>query len=131
MTEKTANERRSRVKRLRAKQLQDFITKTKQQILGKIKKDKPSKSRAAVQIPQPVEYQPIDMEAVDSSLIADGIYDDKPLIFFGNEKYTKEVIEDPQEIQNILKSFNNFRYIIEAIENEKDEPSMDNFRYFT
>ena len=76
--------------------------------------------------PQPIEYQRIDMEALHSSILDAGGYDDKPLIFFGNEKYTKRVVGNHKETLNIIKSFNNFRDIIETMTQEH-EHDLDTF----
>ncbi|XP_034670201.1 DNA-directed RNA polymerase, mitochondrial [Drosophila subobscura] len=128
VTELTASERKSRVKRLKSKKLAEFIQKTQQQILEKrareekrgLKKSSKGSLESAAQR-QPVEYQKIDMEALDGSILESGIYDDRPMLFFGKDEYTKQIIANPEEVQNILKSFHNFRDIIESMGNEQQE----------
>ncbi|KRF82011.1 uncharacterized protein Dvir_GJ17831, isoform B [Drosophila virilis] len=127
VTELTASERKSRVKRLKSKKLAEFIQKTQLQILEKrarderraVKKGKTSSEEAAQR--QPAEYQKIDLDALDSSILEAGMYDDKPLIFFGKETYTKQFIANPAEVHKILKSFHNYRDIIESMENERQD----------
>ncbi|EDV99133.1 DNA-directed RNA polymerase, mitochondrial [Drosophila grimshawi] len=127
VTELTASERKSRVKRLKSKKLAEFIQKTQLQILEKrareerrvLKKGKPGTEEAAPR--QPAEYQKIDIDPLDSSILEAGLYDDKPLIFFGKEMYTKQVIANPDEVHKILKSFHNYRNIIESMENEQQD----------
>lgn len=70
---------------------------------------------------QPAEYQKIELDAVASSLLEAGLYDDKPLIFFGKDTYTKQIISNPSEVHKIIKSFQNYRDIIEGMENEGHE----------
>ncbi|EDW87211.1 DNA-directed RNA polymerase, mitochondrial [Drosophila yakuba] len=125
VTEQAISERRSRVKRLKSKKLADFIQKAQQQILERRaredRKDKKSKGLVDLAQRQPVEYQKIDMEALDGSILESGIYDDRPMLFFGKDEYTKQVIANPDEVQNILKSFHNFRDIIESMGNDQHE----------
>ncbi|XP_068140133.1 DNA-directed RNA polymerase, mitochondrial [Drosophila tropicalis] len=127
VTEMTASERKSRVKRLKSKKLSEFIQKTQLQILEKRAKEerrgkKESSKMEDLAQRQPVEYQKIDMEALDGcSVLESGIYDDRPLLFFGKDEYTKQVIANPEEVQQILKSFHNFRDIIEGMESERQE----------
>ncbi|XP_017107338.2 DNA-directed RNA polymerase, mitochondrial [Drosophila bipectinata] len=125
VTEQAISERRSRVKRLKSKKLAEFIQKTQQQILERRaredKKDKKTKTGMELPQRQPVEYQKIDIDTLDGSLLESGIYDDRPMLFFGKDKYTKQVIANPDEVQNILKSFHNFRDIIESMGNEQME----------
>lgn len=127
VTEQAISERRSRVKRLKSKKLADFIQKAQLQILDKRaredKKDNRKSKVGGLELSQrqPVEYQKIDIEALDGSVLESGIYDDRPMLFFGKDEYTKQVIANPEEVQNILKSFNNFRDIIESMENERHE----------
>ncbi|XP_022226016.2 DNA-directed RNA polymerase, mitochondrial [Drosophila obscura] len=127
VTELTASERKSRVKRLKSKKLAEFIQKTQQQILDKRAREekrglkKSSKGGLEPAQRQPVEYQKIDMEALDGSILESGIYDDRPMLFFGKDEYTKQIIANPEEVQNILKSFHNFRDIIESMGNEQQE----------
>ncbi|KNC31315.1 hypothetical protein FF38_14279 [Lucilia cuprina] len=143
VTDTAANERKSRVKRLKAKKLQDFITKTQQEILKKIanrkQKAKPKTTaeklsktvvKPASTLLQPIEYQKINMEALDSSLLEAGCYDDKPMIFFGKDEEMKsqQILNNPEQIQQIIKSFHNFRDIIESLEHdhiENDAYSMN------
>lgn len=70
---------------------------------------------------QPAEYQKIDLDAVDSSILQAGMYDDKPMIFFGKEMYTKQIVANPDEVLKILQSFHNYRDIIESMENERQD----------
>ncbi|XP_060666767.1 DNA-directed RNA polymerase, mitochondrial [Drosophila nasuta] len=70
---------------------------------------------------QPAEYQKFDLDAVDSSILEAGMYDDKPIIFFGKDTYSKQIISNPTEVHNILKSFNNYRDILEGIEHERQD----------
>lgn len=70
---------------------------------------------------QPAEYQKIDLDAAASSILEAGLYDDKPLIFFGKETYTKQIISNPSEVHKIIKSFQNYRDIIEGMENDGQE----------
>ncbi|XP_016945541.3 DNA-directed RNA polymerase, mitochondrial [Drosophila suzukii] len=125
VTEQAISERRSRVKRLKSKKLADFIQKAQQQILERRaredRKDKKTKGVLDLAQRQPVEYQKIDMEALDGSILESGIYDDRPMLFFGKDEYTKQVIANPEEMQNILKSFHNFRDIIESMGNDQHE----------
>jgi len=125
VTEQAISERRSRVKRLKSKKLADFIHKAQQQILERrareYRKDKKTKCVLDLAQRQPVEYQKIDMEALDGSILESGVYDDRPMLFFGKDEYTKQVIANPEEVQNILKSFQNFRDIIESMENDQHE----------
>ncbi|XP_017021954.1 DNA-directed RNA polymerase, mitochondrial [Drosophila kikkawai] len=127
VTEQAISERRSRVKRLKSKKLADFIQKAQLQILERRaredKKDSKKSKGGALESTQrqPVEYQKIDMEALDASVLESGLYDDRPMLFFGKDEYTKQVVANPEEVQNILKSFNNFRDIIESLENERHE----------
>ncbi|EDV57302.1 uncharacterized protein Dere_GG24614 [Drosophila erecta] len=125
VTEQAISERRSRVKRLKSKKLADFIQKAQQQILERRaredRKDKKSKGVLDLAQRQPVEYQKINMEALDGSVLESGIYDDRPMLFFGKDEYTKQVIANPEEVQNILKSFHNFRDIMESMENDQHE----------
>ncbi|KAH8413246.1 hypothetical protein KR009_009118 [Drosophila setifemur] len=123
VTEQAINERRSRVKRLKSKKLADFIQKTQQQILDRRareeRKDKKTKGGVELSQRQPVEYQKFDLDTLDASMLESGTYDDRPMLFFGKDKYTKQVIANPEEVQNILKSFHNFREIIESMGNEQ------------
>ncbi|XP_017063285.2 LOW QUALITY PROTEIN: DNA-directed RNA polymerase, mitochondrial [Drosophila eugracilis] len=125
VTEQAISERRSRVKRLKSKKLADFIQKAQQQILERRaradRKDKKTKGILDLMQRQPVEYQKVDMEALNCSVLESGIYDDRPLLFFGKDEYTKQVISNPEEVQNILKSFHNFRDIIESMGNDQHE----------
>lgn len=113
------------MKRLKSKKLAEFIQKTQQQILERrAREDKnDKKTKTAIEMPQrqPVEYQKIDIDTLDDSLLESGLYDDRPMLFFGKDKYTKQVIANPDEVQNILKSFHNFRDIIESMGNEQME----------
>ncbi|XP_005175249.2 DNA-directed RNA polymerase, mitochondrial [Musca domestica] len=131
VTDGAANVRKSKVQRLRAKKLQDFVAKTQQELIKKIvnKKQKlateegarkKNKSKAALTM-QPIEYQKINMEVLDTSLLEAGSYDDKPMIFFGKEDedlVTKRILTNPEQIDRITKSFQNFRDIIESLEQE-------------
>ncbi|XP_017154229.1 DNA-directed RNA polymerase, mitochondrial [Drosophila miranda] len=128
VTEQTASERKSRVKRLKSKKLAEFIQKTQMQILEKRAREEKrglKKGKVGLELDmsqrQPVEYQKIDMEALDGSILESGIYDDRPLLFFGKDEYTKQIIASPEEVQNILKSFHNFRDIIESMGSEQQE----------
>ncbi|XP_030382801.1 DNA-directed RNA polymerase, mitochondrial isoform X2 [Scaptodrosophila lebanonensis] len=126
VTELTASERKSKVKRLKSKKLSEFIQRTQQQILEKRAREerRARKNKSGEEtLRQPVEYQKINLEVLDSSILESGIYDDRPLIFFGKDEYTKQVVSNPEEMQNILKSFHNFREIIESMEHEKQENS--------
>ncbi|XP_026844287.1 DNA-directed RNA polymerase, mitochondrial [Drosophila persimilis] len=128
VTEQTASERKSRVKRLKSKKLAEFIQKTQMQILEKRAREEKrglKKGKVGLELDmsqrQPVEYQKIDMEALDGSILESGIYDDRPMLFFGKDEYTKQIIARPEEVQNILKSFHNFRDIIESMGSEQQE----------
>lgn len=142
VTDTAANERKSRVKRLKAKKLQDFIAKTQQEIIKKItnkklkaknknktvaeksnQNDIASAAATAATLAQPIEYQKINMEALDSSLLEAGCYDDKPLIFFGKDEEikSKQILSNPEQVQQIIKSFHNFRDIIESLEHDHIE----------
>lgn len=72
---------------------------------------------------QPVEYQKINMEVLDSSLLETGCYDDKPLIFFGTDEEisSTQMIDNPQQIQQIIQSYHNFRDIIEGMKHDHIE----------
>ncbi|XP_053957497.1 DNA-directed RNA polymerase, mitochondrial isoform X1 [Anastrepha ludens] len=129
VTDKSANERKSRVKRLRAKKLQAFIAKTQAQIIekrareAKQLKNKISVSNVMENVTpkikaEPAIYKQIAIDEMDHTILESGIYDDKPLIFFGKEEYTKRVISNTEDIKNIIKSFNNYRDIIESVGNE-------------
>lgn len=140
VTDGAANVRKSKVQRLRAKKLQDFVAKTQQELIKKIvnKKQKlateegarkKNKSKAALTM-QPIEYQKINMEVLDTSLLEAGSYDDKPMIFFGKEDedlVTKRILTNPEQIDRITKSFQNFRDIIESLEQEHMD--HESFRY--
>lgn len=133
VTAATASERKSRVKRLKAKKLSEFIQKTQQQILEKRSREerrsqkKTSGSNETAQR-QPAEYQKIDMDALDSSILQAGLYDDKPLLFFGKDMYTKQLVSNPEHVNTILKSFQSYRDIIESMENEQHvEGELDTF----
>lgn len=137
VTAATASERKSRVKRLKTKKLAEFIQKTQQQILEKrsreerrsLKKTSIGSEALAAQR-QPAEYQKIDMDALDSSILEAGLYDDKPLLFFGKEMYTKQIVSNPEHVNTILKSFQSYRDIIESMENERHvEGDLDSFGY--
>lgn len=116
----TANERKSRVKHLKAQKLSEFIDYAdaleKPAVSVPANETKSKKSNK----PQPIEYQQIDMEALHSSILEAGGYDDKPLIFLGNENYTKHLLGNPQQVQEIIKSFNNFREIIDSMTHEEE-----------
>ncbi|TDG46587.1 hypothetical protein AWZ03_007025 [Drosophila navojoa] len=127
VTELTASERKSRVKRLKSKKLAEFIQKTQMQILDKrareerrVQKNAKAGNDEAI-LRQPAEYQKIELDAVASSLLEAGLYDDKPLIFFGKDTYTKQIISNPTEVHKIIKSFENYRDIIEGMGNEGHE----------
>ncbi|XP_013107948.1 DNA-directed RNA polymerase, mitochondrial [Stomoxys calcitrans] len=133
----SANVRKSKVQRLKAKKLQDFVTRTQQEIIKKItnKKLKSSasnerscaKSKGKSALVQPVEYQKINLEALDSSVLESGSYDDKPLIFFGKDEeiiYSR-MLTNPEKVDQIIKSFQNFRDIIEGMEQERND--IENF----
>lgn len=78
---------------------------------------------AATTLPQPIEYQKVNMEAFDSSILEAECYDDKPMIFFGKneELVSKQILNNPEHIQQIIKSFHNFRDIIESLEQDRIE----------
>lgn len=116
--------------------MQEFIAKTQQEIIKKItnkklkakNKNKSSQNSlanaaAASTLVQPIEYQKINMEALDSSLLEAGSYDDKPMIFFGKDEeiISKQILSNPEQVQQIIKSFHNFRDIIESLEHDHIE----------
>lgn len=125
--------RQSKVKRLHSKKLQNFVAKTQKEIIQNIsdsnrhqmvsKDSKKTRSRAKVSIIQPIEYQKINMEALDSSLLESGSYDDKPMIFVGKseEEVSSKILKNPEQVERIIKSFQNFRDIIESMEQEQIE----------
>ncbi|XP_075153749.1 mitochondrial RNA polymerase [Haematobia irritans] len=132
VTDGAANVRKSRVQRLKSKKLQDFVAKTQQEIIKKIinKKQKndersktKSKNKNKTSLIQPIEYQKINLEALDSSVLESGSYDDKPLIFLGKdgEIISNKIVKNPEKIEQIIKSFQNFRDIIEGMEQERIE----------
>ncbi|XP_037957761.1 DNA-directed RNA polymerase, mitochondrial [Teleopsis dalmanni] len=132
VTNLSASERRNKVKRLRAKKLQDFIAHQHMVKSGLVKKQELKakiNTIPATLAQQPCDYSKINLEALDSSILQAGTYDDKPLIFFGKDKHTERILNNPKEIQNILKSFNNFRDIIETMEYENREldAAMDSY----
>lgn len=146
VTEMSANERKSRVKRLKAKKLQEFIARTQAQIIEKrAKQSKQPKSKVLLtpilenaslaERPKinakPTIYKQLDIDKMDRTILESGIYDDKPLIFFGKEEYTRRVINNVEDIKNIIKSFNSYRDTIESMGNEcqeVSETSIDTFR---
>lgn len=118
--------------------MQDFITRTQQEIIKKIankkmktksktessKISKPIKTTTtATSLMQPIEYQKINMEVLDNSVLEAGCYDDKPLIFFGKDEelVSKQILTNPEQIQQIIKSYHNFRDIIESMEHDHIE----------
>ncbi|XP_011193541.1 DNA-directed RNA polymerase, mitochondrial isoform X1 [Zeugodacus cucurbitae] len=130
VTDISANERKSRVKRLKAKKLQEFIARTQAQIIEKrAKENKNLKYKTPVLEnvslgdkpkinAEPAIFKQIDIYEMDRTILESGIYDDKPMIFFGKEEYTKRVINNTEDINNIIKSFNSYRDIIESMGNE-------------
>lgn len=131
VTKTAANERISRVQHLKAKKLQRFITKTQQEIKKKIadKQAKVKTKSAPVKTNklrstsiQPVEYQKISMEALDNSSLLGTDYDDKPMIFFGkDDEVVLTHLNNPEKIEQIIKSFHNFRDILEGLEHDNIE----------
>lgn len=83
-----------------------------------------SEKSASSTLLQPIEYQKINMEALDSSLLETGSYDDKPMIFIGKDEelISKQFLKNPRQVQQIIKSFHNFRDIIESMGHDQ----MDN-----
>lgn len=142
----SANERKSRVKRLKAKKLQEFIARTQAQIIEKRAKESKQLKNKTPLTPiienRTVAEKPkinaeltiskqIDIGEMDRTILESGIYDDKPFIFFGKEEYTKLVINNTEDINNIIKSFNSYRDILESMGNECQEVTetpIDNFR---
>ncbi|XP_011205921.2 DNA-directed RNA polymerase, mitochondrial [Bactrocera dorsalis] len=138
VTDMSASERKSRVKRLKAKKLQEFIARTQAQIIEKwAKESKQLKTkipltpilenatvaeRPKINI-EPTIYKQINIDEMDRTILESGMYDDKPLIFFGKEDYTKHLINKTEDINNIIKSFNSYRDILESMGNECQEVS--------
>uniref|UniRef100_W8B9K7 DNA-directed RNA polymerase n=2 Tax=Ceratitis capitata TaxID=7213 RepID=W8B9K7_CERCA len=128
VTDISANERKSRVKRLKAKKLQEFIAKTQAQIIEKRAREEKQLRNKIPQGATPTVnarlksdeliLKEFDVNEIDRSILESGIYDDKPLIFFGKEEHTKHIITNPDDINNIIKSFNNYREILESVGNE-------------
>ncbi|XP_067622531.1 DNA-directed RNA polymerase, mitochondrial isoform X2 [Eurosta solidaginis] len=129
----SANERKSRVKRLKAKKLQEFINKTQAQIIEKrskvgkrTKNKKPILNKlgnrvGAISTADSASQQ-FDIDEIDRTILESGMYDDKPLIYFGKEEYMKRAINSSEGFQNIIKSFNNYRDIIESVGNDPQAP---------
>ncbi|XP_036223864.2 DNA-directed RNA polymerase, mitochondrial isoform X5 [Bactrocera oleae] len=147
VTDMSANERKSRVKRLKAKKLQEFIARTQAQIIEKRAKESKQLKNKTPLTPiienRTVAEKPkinaeltiskqIDIGEMDRTILESGIYDDKPFIFFGKEEYTKLVINNTEDINNIIKSFNSYRDILESMGNECQEVTetpIDNFSF--
>lgn len=144
VTNSASKERKAKLKRLKAEKLQEFILKTQQKILEKRAKSEKTLNKTnkrlvtkaatasaafstcssstptkSSKLKQPLEYQKVDMDILSNSINNPDVFDEKPLIFLG--QHAKPVIENPEDIQNITKSFNNFREIVEAMRNEGND----------
>uniref|UniRef100_A0A1B0BRN9 DNA-directed RNA polymerase n=1 Tax=Glossina palpalis gambiensis TaxID=67801 RepID=A0A1B0BRN9_9MUSC len=118
VTNNAASERKNRVKRLKSKKLQEFILKIDKEIIQKIKNKRlKPKTQTSKCLNQPKEYRKFNMDLLNPTLIESGNYDDIPMIFIGGEKsdiIDQQLLNNPEKIQNILKSIDNIKDIIES-----------------
>lgn len=128
MTDTAATISMSKVQQLKAKRLQNFIAKTQREIRKKMVNKSTSKRSRKAAVVQPIEYQKLNMDTLDS-LLEVGIYDDKPMIFFGKDEElgSETILKNPEQINQIIRSFQNFRDIIESMVQENIE--NDAYRY--
>lgn len=73
---------------------------------------------------QPVEYRQVDLIDIENSPILDVCQlDETPLLFFGNVDHfpCRPHTLNSNEVDDIWKSFENFRDIIESIKDERAE----------
>lgn len=118
---------------MKVKKFQNFIAKAQKEVKKQITNNKviakpitPPKTKSLY---QPTEYQRITMDALDSSVLESGCYDDRPMIFLGKEREltsSQQLLNNPEQIQEILKSFHNYRDIIEGIGQDHNE--IDGYR---
>lgn len=118
VTNNAASERKNRVKRLKSKKLQEFILKIDKEIIKKIKNKRlKPQTQTSKCLNQPTEYRKFNMDLLNPTLIESGNYDDIPMIFIGGEKSDitdQQLLNNPEKIQNILKSFDDIKDIIES-----------------
>ncbi|KAL5280867.1 POLRMT family protein [Megaselia abdita] len=113
VTETTSRHKRARVKMMKANEVQDFIAKA---ILAKRAREEAKVNRYEKKESSDIEvFSEKDLDLSKSS-VPSFLYDDKPVIFCENELVSNKLVMSAQDINRILKSFNNFKEAIETIE---------------
>lgn len=106
VTETNSRHKRARVKLMKARELQSFISKA---IIAKRAREEAKTVRD--------ESKKVDVDAFKKDLGKDSyFYDDKPVIFCENELVSNRLVMSAEDINRILKSFKNFKQAIETIE---------------
>lgn len=112
VTDNNSRHKRARVKLMKAKQLQDFIAKT---IIAKRAREEAKIVREEKKTSPEVVTSDLNY-AESSSIVPTFSFDDKPVVFCESELVSQKLVMSPEDVDKILKSFKNFREVIETIE---------------
>lgn len=114
VTETNSRHKRARVKLMKAKELQHFIAKT---IIAKRAREDAKVFREVKKTPTESDVDEFRPDfSLGRDLVPSALYDDKPVIFCDNELTSNRLAMSAEDVNMILKSFNNFKEIIETIE---------------
>lgn len=119
------------VKRCKAGRLQNLIMQIqKQQVsLPNSKKlvKKRTRKKSKLIVAQPIEYRKLNLSNIECAPMLDSCqFDEIPMLFFGkaNSLLSNPSLLNSNDVQDIWKSFENFKDIIQSLQEEKSENSV-------